>query len=492
MSPVLNWVAALDWIPWLLGVPLVFALLAFQFGARLAERLVVPVFGLGLLAATGLALQVLREGPQQHALGGWGAPLGIELYADGLTALMLLMTAAIGLAVVFYSRAYFRDDGRATGFWPLTGFLIGAMNALYLSADLFNLYVTLELLGLAAVGLVALSSGSAALAAALRYLLAALLGSLLYLLGVALVYGAHGTLALAQLTGLLQPGPLAWLVIALMTLGLAIKTALFPLYFWLPPAHGGAPAPVSALLSALVIKASFYLLLRLWFELFAPAINLPAAQFIGLLGAGAILWGSWLALQQRELKMLVAYSTVAQVGYLFLLFPLASFAPGAEAAWNGGVYHALSHAFAKAAMFLVAGAMVFAAGHGEISRLGGIGQQLPLGIFTFALASVSLMGLPPSGGFVAKWLLLEAALASGQWWWILVMMLGGLLSAAYLFRVLRQAFLPTPEDASFRRPPAMLVGSAFLLSLVALGLGLWANGTLTLLRVGAPFAGVTP
>jgi formate hydrogenlyase subunit 3/multisubunit Na+/H+ antiporter MnhD subunit len=366
------------------------------------------------------------------------------------------------------------------------------MNALYLSADLFNLYVTLELLGLAAVGLVALSGGATALAAALRYLLAALLGSLLYLLGVALVYGAHGSLALAELGGRLEPGPLAWLVIALMTLGLAIKTALFPLHFWLPPAHGGAPAPVSALLSALVVKASFYLLLRLWFELFMPVLTIPAAQFIGLLGAGAILWGSWLALQQRELKMLVAYSTVAQVGYLFLVFPLAAFPPGAEAAWNGGVYHALSHGFAKAAMFLVAGAMMFAAGHGEIQRLGGIGQQLPLGIFTFALAAISLMGLPPSGGFVAKWLLLESALASGQWWWILVMMLGGLLSAAYLFRVLRQAFLPTPEDASFRRPPRMLVGSAFALSLVALGLGLWANGTIALLRVGAPSAAGTP
>ncbi len=493
MNPVLDWVAALDWIPWLPGLPLVFASLAFLFGARLAGRLATPVFGLGLLAAAGLALRVLREGPQHHAVGGWGAPLGIELYADGLTALMLLMTAAIGLGVALYSRAYFNHgDGRATGFWPLTGFLIGAMNALYLSADLFNLYVTLELLGLAAVGLVALSRGAAPLAAALRYLLAALLGSLLYLLGVALVYGAHGTLALAQLAGALQPGPLSWLVIALMTLGLAIKTALFPLHFWLPPAHGGAPAPVSALLSALVIKASFYLLLRLWFELFTPALNIPAAQFLGLLGAGAILWGSWLALQQRELKMLVAYSTVAQIGYLFLVFPLAAQAPGAEAAWNGGVYHALSHAFAKAAMFLVAGAMVFAAGHGEISRLGGIGQQLPLGIFTFALAAVSLMGLPPSGGFVAKWLLLESALASGQWWWILVIMLGGLLSAAYLFRVLRQAFLPTPTDASFHRPPAMLVGSAFLLSLVALGLGLWADGTIALLRVGAPFAAMAP
>ena len=492
MTAWLEVLAGLDGIPWLVGLPLVFAVLAFLAGPRLAGRLAVPVLVLNLLAALALAARILVEGVQHHPLGDWGAPLGIELLADGLAASMLLMTAVITLAVACYSRAYFRaGDARLAYFWPLAAFLLGAMNALYLSADLFNLYVTLELLGLAAVGLVAISSGAAALSAALRYLLAALLGSLLYLLGVALVYGAHGSLALADIR--LEADLLGWLVIALMTLGLAIKTALFPLHFWLPPAHGGAPAPVSALLSALVIKASFYLLLRLWFEVFAPAVNLGAAQLLGLLGAGAILWGSWLALQQRELKMLVAYSTVAQIGYLFLVFPLAAHAAGAEAAWNGGVYHALSHAFAKAAMFMVAGAMVYAAGHGEIRRLGGIGQQMPLGIFAFAIASVSLMGLPPSGGFVAKWLLLEAALASGQWWWILVMMIGGLLSAAYLFRVLHQAFLPTPEETGgFRRPPAMLVGSAFALSLVALGLGLWANGIIALLRVGAPFAGVSP
>ena len=486
-------VPAVDWISWLIGVPLVYATAAFLFGPRAARALAPLAFTLDLFAAAGIAARVHSNGPQLHAVGGWERPLGIALYADGLAALLLLMTAAIALGVALYARGYFSaEDRRNSAFWPLMGFLVGAMNALYLSADLFNLYVTLELLGLAAVGLVALGGGSAALAAALRYLFAALLGSLLYLMGVALLYGAYGTLALSDLATQIDAVPLSWSALALITVGLALKTALFPLHVWLPPAHGGAPAPVSALLSALVIKASFYLLLRLWYEVFGAAVTAPAAQALGALGAGAILWGSWLAFRQQQLKMLVAYSTVAQIGYLFLLFPLAADPIGAEAAWSGGVYQILAHAFAKAAMFLAAGAMVFAAGHGEIARFEGIGGHLPLALFSFALAAVSLMGLPPSGGFIAKWLLLDAALATGQWWWILVMILGGLLTAAYLFRVLRRAFRPAPHEIALQEPPRMLAATAFALALVALTLGLWADGPLALLAIGAPFAGIAP
>jgi len=493
VSTVLSALLAVNWISWVIGLPLTYTIAAFLSGARAGRMLALPALVLSLLAAVGLSARVLAQGPQRHMVGGWGAPLGIELYADGLACLMLLMTAAIGLFTGWYARHYFaRQDTGATYFWPLTGFLLGAMNALYLSADVFNLYVTLELLGLAAVGLVALTGGAAALAAALRYLLAALAGSLMYLLGVALLYGAHGTLALAELGARLVPGPLAWTVIALMTLGLALKTALFPLHFWLPPAHGGAATPVSALLSALVIKASFYLLLRLWFEVFAPAVTIPAAQLLGVLGAGAILWGSWLALCQQKVKMMVAYSTVAQIGYLFLLFPLAAYAPGVESAWYGGVYQAVSHAFAKAAMFLAVGSMVLAAGREDIDQLDGISARLPLSLFSFALAGISLMGLPPSGGFIAKWLLLKAALAGGQWWWVVVMILGGLLTAAYLFRVLRHAFLPARRGKRFRALPPALELSAFGLALGSLALGLWASGPLALLRVGAPFAGASP
>lgn len=486
---------AVDWIPWTVGLPLAFAIAAFLSGARAARTFATPALALILLVAACLAARVWLDGPQRHAVGGWGAPLGIELHADGLAAVMLLMTAAVGFFVGLYARQYFEgSDVRGVWFWPLMWFVTAAMNALYLSADLFNLYVTLELLGLAAVALVALAGGTAAVAASLRYLLAALAGSLFYLMGVALLYGVHGTLALAELGSRMSPHPVAWMAAALLVLGLSLKTALFPLHFWLPPAHGGAATPVSALLSALVVKASFYLLLRLWTDVFGAAVSVPVAQLLGALGAAAILWGSVLALRERRLKMLVAYSTVAQIGYLFLLFPLTTqvSAAAASSAWDGGVYHALSHAFAKGAMFLAAGAVILAAGSDDIDDFDGMGARLPLSLFAFALASVSLMGLPPSGGFVAKWMMLESALASGQWWWIAVMILGGLLTAAYLFRVLRHAFVPVVAGRNYRDVPRILEFSAFGLAIAALLLGIWPGGPLALLQIGAPYAGAGP
>ena len=224
------------------------------------------------------------------------------------------------------------------------------------------------------------------------------------------------------------------------------KAALFPLHFWLPPAHANAPAPVSALLSALVVKGAFYILLRLWFEAF-PALMTPAvAQAFGVLGAAAILWGSVNALFQPRLKLLIAYSTVAQLGYLFLLFPLAAARDGGFLAWSGGLIFLGAHACAKTAMFLTAGNILHAAGHDRIKDLDGITHVLPVSAFAFGLAGMSLMGLPPSSGFAGKWLLLSASLAQGQWWWVAVMLVGSLLAAAYVMRVLTHAFTRSRAD----------------------------------------------
>ncbi|MDP2110344.1 MAG: proton-conducting transporter membrane subunit [Thiobacillus sp.] len=478
-----------DPLPWLIVLPLLWGTLAFLLGPGRGGRLAIAAIALQGVLALQLAGQLLDDGSRVYAVGGWGAPLGIDLMADGLAAVMLLLTQAVALPLAVFARGYFAASPKGRElFWPLTGFLLAALNALFVSADLFNIYVTLELLGLAAVGLVAIAGGRQPVTAAMRYLFATLLGSGAYLLGVALIYGSYGSVSLAVLTPLLtSEAPLAvTLAAALILTGLLLKTALFPFHFWLPPAHGGAPAPVSALLSALVIKASFYLVLRLWLELFAPLATVAAAQLIGALGAAAILWGSWLALTQTRLKMLVAYSTVAQVGYLFLLFPLATLVPlgAADSAVQGGVMQAVAHGLAKAAMFAAAGSMIVATGRDDIGRLGGVGARLPLTLFSFGLAGVTLMGLPPSGGFSAKWLLLMAALESGQWWWVAVMIAGGLLTAAYVFKVLRRAFLPVAEGDRVTRVPRTLEFSAFALALAAILLGLFGAPLLELLAVG--------
>ena len=207
----------------------------------------------------------------------------------------------------------------------------GSLNLVFVSGDLFTLYVALELLDLRRPYRWSASMAVARrLRAALRYLLFALLGSMFYLLGAVLLYGAYGTLDIPLLATRVRPEPVAWAAAALMTVGLLAKTALFPLHLWLPPAHAGAPAAASAVLSALVIKGSFFLVVRLWFDVMPGVVTLPSAQLLAALGAAAILFGSVVALRQERLKLLIAYSTVAQIGYLFLMFPLAFDAGSAE------------------------------------------------------------------------------------------------------------------------------------------------------------------
>ena len=431
-----------DTLIWLVAIPLAGALTTLLL-PRIADAVVMAAGLATAIAAGTLLYGVGTRGAMIYEIGGWSAGLGIALRADGLSALLLMMVALVMLPASVYSRTYFSKAAERARFWPLWLLLWTALNALLLSGDLFNLYVTLELLGLGAVALAALGGGRAAVEAALRYLLVGLLGSMMFLAGVSLIYAGYGTLDMTALARSVEPGPVAGTALAMMTAGLLLKSALFPLHFWLPPAHGSAPAPVSAVLSALVVKVAFYLVLRLWLGVFADAVTPAAANLLGLLGAGAVLWGSWRALQAERLKLLAAYSTVAQLGYLFLFFPLLQAlppGPARELAVGGLVLLALTHGFAKAGLFLAIGIVQHHSGHDTIRQLDGTAQRLPATTFAMALGGVALIGLPPSGAFLGKWQLLAGAIATGQWLWAAVTLIGSLLAAAYIFRVLGHAF----------------------------------------------------
>ena len=492
-----------------LMLPVASLMLAFVLGGRHAERIALMTLPLGLAIAVAIAAAVLYgDAPLHTDLGGWAPPLGVALRADGLSAIMLLTTAVVMVAVGLFARADFQAPRGATetrasfAFWTLLLALWAALNAVFLGEDLFNLYVALELLTFAAIPLVCLDGRAQTLAAALRYLMFALLGSVLYLLGAALLYGAYGTLDIGQLAARIGGDPLepaALIAAALMTAGLAAKTALFPVHLWLPPAHAGAPAAASALLSSLAVKASCFLILRVWFDVMPELLAQMAAQILAALGAAAILFGGVLALRQARLKMLIAYSTIAQIGYLFLVFPLvaspetASLAElrNAPGAWTGGVLQLVSHACAKAAMFMAAGLIAASLGHDRIRDLDGIGRALPLTLFAFGIAGLSLMGLPPSGGFMAKWLLLSAALQSGQWWWMLVILAGGLLTGAYLYRVLAPAlFAQGPPLSPVKPVDRSLEWVVLGLALISVLLGLAPLSAFSLIQIGRDVSGI--
>jgi len=436
-------------------LPVMGVLLSLAFGGRHAERIALILMPAGLAVAVAMAAVVWHShNTLEYFVGSWYPPLGVALRADGLSVAMIVTAALLICGIGLFARAQLPMPSGAEAraplvFWTLLLAVWGALNAVFIGRDLFNLYVALELLTFAAVPLVCLDGRAETLAAALRYLLFALFGSILYLLGTVLLYGAYGTLDIGLLSSRIHPEPVAWASLSLMTAGLLAKAALYPLHLWLPPAHAGAPTPASAILSGLVVKAPFFLVVRLWFDVMPGLPENAAAQVLGALGAAAIIFGGVVALRQARLKLLIAYSTVAQIGYLFLMFPLAvrpeTGHPWSTTAWTGGVLQAISHAFAKAAMFMAAGLIAEALGHDRIAGLSGIGRALPITVFAFGLGGVSLMGLPPSGGFVAKAMLLTAAVAEGQWWWAVVVLAGGLLAGGYVFLVLARALADPVE-----------------------------------------------
>ena len=314
------------------------------------------------------------------------------------------------------------------------------------------------------------------------------MGSLTYLLGVALILGHWGRLDLQGLAEVIEPGPVAWFAAAMIGAGLALKAALFPLHAWLTPVHENAWTPVSALHAALVIKASLFMLLQLWSILLPDTFYAP--RIIAWLGLLAIVWGGLLAWRTDSLKTLVASSTVAQLGYLMVAFPLLlgpDIAPLPRAlAWEGFWLQLIGHAFAKAAMFMAAGNLILATGEHTLKGLAGTSRRLPLSLLVFGIASITLMGLPPSSGFTAKWLLLEAMIITQQWWAVAALLIGTLLTAAYVFRMFRYSF---DETAPRHRHQPLMPGMDFIalvLALTAFGLGLLAHFPLGLMHGGGP------
>jgi formate hydrogenlyase subunit 3/multisubunit Na+/H+ antiporter MnhD subunit len=444
-------------LPALIGLPMLAALLA----------ILAPRAGVMLAVAAGWANAGLVAAAWPHLgavsqLGGWAPPLGIALRLDGLALPFLGLTATVMAltATATVARAMLATPG-AAALWL---FLLSGLNACFLAADLFTLYIALEVLSLAAVALTALG-GLKAAEPALRYLFVSLGGSLLYLMGVALLYRAGGALDMRLLAGAGLPGPATAVPLALATLGLLMKAGAAPFHFWLPPAHGAAAPAVSAVLSGVVVKAALYLILRLWTEV-APGASLASAEPVfRALGLVALGLGALGSLRSAQLKALIANSTVAQIGYVLLALGFAAETPQAVKA---AVAFVLAHGLAKAAIFGAAGLLRDANGHDRLADLHDPGPRLGPAKGAIALGAMALMGLPPSGGFLAKWTLAEAALLRDQWWMAPVLGAGAVLTGAYMLRLVNALLRAPACEAPNTLPRGW---SALALSTTALAAG---------------------
>lgn len=467
-------------------LPFLSALIVLLAGPRLRTRYA------GMLVVTGSVASCIAGGvafadvaatgtTQLLHLGGWDTGLAIRLRLTPLSALLITFTAFMHLLVGLY--AAFSRQGAARDFWSLSCILHGSLVALWLSADLFNLYVTLELLSLTAVAMVSLS-GPKSYPSAVNYLTLSLAASLFYLMGVALFYGHYGTLDVIALAPLTVDDTLSRLALLLMTAGLMLKAALWPLHLWLPAAHTSAPTAVSALLSGLVVKGPLFILWLLWSEVAPTALGQEVGPLLAIAGVLALIAGGWAALRAPRIKMLVAYSTVAQLGYALMALGLLltwQLPQMTVALW----LFVIAHGLAKASLFMAAGEMQHTLGTQRVIDLRGASQTVPIAMFAFAVAGGSIIGLPPSGGFLAKWALLEPLLSDPRnWHWALGILLGTLVSGAYIVRVVVLAFdraTITPPDT---RPDRLGHWLALLPALLVWGMALAGDGLMRLLSPG--------
>jgi multicomponent Na+:H+ antiporter subunit D len=429
-----------------------------------------------VLSVVGLVAS-LDRGPLRHDVGGWPPPIGIELVLDPLSGYLAVLITAIGLLVVLYQpeAGFGGRPVRGAGLYPLTLLLLTGLVGVVLTGDLFNLFVFLEIYAIASYALVALGGPRAAFAS-FRYLIFGTIGSGLYLLGVGFAYFVTGTLNMADLAQRLPDvadNRTTVAALVLIVVGLGIKMALFPLHVWLPEAHTHAPAAVAALLAAVQVKVAAYALIRVLYDVFPAEItfDLPVLDLLTWFGAAGVLFGSAVAIAQQDLKRMLAYSTVAQLGYIGIGIGLAT-----PLALVGALLHVVAHAVMKGCLFLAAGSVYSRTGVRHLPRLAGLYRRMPVTAGAFAVAALSMVGIPPTAGFFSKWYLLLGALDEGRVVLAVVIAAASLLTLWYFLRALELVFSssaeldPALEGASEGGPG--VTGPMLVLAVGVLGVGL--------------------
>ena len=386
-----------------------------------------------------LSSRILSGDKVIYHLGGWRGPLGISLVVDGLSFFFSLIVLGLGLLVIIYSIPE-RRYGRTYYFLLLVS--LSSMIGVIYTTDIFNMYIFYELLSLAVYLLIAYPKTGVTLRASFNYLIMGGVGLSFFLLGVGFLYAMTGTLDMFHIAGRLSAAfdssmQMVIMSFALIATGMGIKIAVFPLHGWLPDAHSMAPSPVSALLSGITVKIGIYCLIRVIYTVFSAEIFLliNSHNILMVLGVVSLLFGASMALVQKDLKRLLAYSTINQLGIVLIGLGI-----GTELGLTGALFHVLNHAIMKSTLFFCASIMISEAGTREIQGLSGFGRQQPAITFAFIVASLGMIGIPPINGFASKWLICLAAVEAGYTFLVVIVLTASAIAAAYYFRVIQVLF----------------------------------------------------
>lgn len=458
----------------LLAAPLVAALP----NNRLPWLLATAVSWIVFVIAVALMVRVLDESVISYAMGGWEPPWGIELRIDALNAFVVLIVATIGAVVTPYAGrsvpAEISKDNIAL-FYCLFLLAYTGLLGITVTGDIFNLFVFLEISSLSSYALIALGRDRRALTAAYQYLVMGTIGATFFLIGVGLIYSITGTLNIVDLANRL-PGGLesraAQTAFAFLVAGIGLKLALFPVHLWLPNAYTFAPSAVSAFIAATATKVAVYVLLRVLFTVFGSEFSferMPLQPILIALSVIGIFATSIAACTQADAKRLLAYSSVAQIGYMVVGLALAT-----TAGLTAAITHMFNHALMKGALFLALGAVVYRIGSTRINDMAGLGRAMPWTMSAFAIGGLSLIGVPFTAGFISKWYLLIAALEPGWWWLALALLLTSLIAVMYVWKVIEAAWfreLP-PANQGVREVPLSLLAPTWVLVAANLWFGI--------------------
>lgn len=428
-----------------------FSLLIPLFGIW-REHLCQPlaVIGSGLASAFSLFafITYLQSGSIRYFFGGWEPPIGIEFVYDGLSGFFLLVINTAAFLSIIYAKKPGRLEfpGKEMAYYALAMLMMLGFNGMVLTGDLFNLYVFLEISSLSSYALISIGNRPAPFAA-FRYLIIGTAGGTLYLLGVGFLYTNTGTLNIIDMSAMLpmladNSSVVAALI--LMVVGIAVKAAIFPMHGWLPDSYTYASTPSSALIAPVGTKVAAYVLFRVILYLFGIELTdavIPLSYVIGVFASIGIIYGSVMAIAQTEMKRMLAYSSVSQIGYIIMGLSLAN-----PYGFAGALLHVLNHAVMKACLFMISGNLRYKEGHSDISLFNdSYRKKYPWTMASFSVAAISMVGLPPLAGFFSKWYLVLGTIDNSNWIFLTVIIVSSLLNAVYFFRILEKVYMKNPD-----------------------------------------------